>query len=599
MGILKNRKIIRGTFGIPLIVFCSIFFYLLIGYIFDNLFIAKCILFFGIFIGSVQSFIIVFSSIVKREFALDYIAVLTIIVSLIAKEYLVCAVIVLMLSGGNALEDYGRAKAKQSLTKLVERIPNKVLIWHQNKPGYQVRIESVNPGQEIYVRKGEVIPLDGVLISDSTRTDESSLTGEPFLLDKLKGDQMRSGTLNMGEAIVIKVTRSEKNSGYGKIIEMVKKAQEEKPKFIRIADKYSVIFTIVTILIAGFAYYFTGSLEVVLAVLVIATPCPLILAAPIALLGGMNAAAKKRIIIKNLSSLEKGSKVDTIVFDKTGTLTIGSLVLGKIMIKDRRFNAKEVLSIAEAIERSSLHPIAKSIVIAARKARVHRIASLDVKEVIGSHIEGIVNGKRYFISRSFGSTGKSLTLREGRKEIAEFHFEEELKKDTMETIKNLENEGFKLLIYTGDKKEAADEMGEKLGGFVEVRAELSPKDKTEGIANLKRQKNTVAMIGDGINDAPSLAIADVGMVFSNEEHTAASEAADIVFLGGNLSEVSDALNISKNSLSIAKQSIFFGIGLSTLGMVVAAFGFIIPLAGAIIQEVIDVAVIFNALRASK
>ncbi|HTZ41776.1 MAG TPA: cation-translocating P-type ATPase, partial [Candidatus Omnitrophota bacterium] len=456
---------------------------------------------------------------------------------------------------------------------------------------------SVKIGEKIFVRKGEVIPLDGILISEYSQIDESSLTGEAYFVDKMKGDKVRSGTVNMGNSMIISVTREDKNSTYRQIINMVKKAQEEKSPMIRLAHRYNFSFTILTLMIAAFAYLYWNNFNYVLAVLVIATPCPLLLATPIALIGGMSASAKKKIIVKNLASIEALAKANTLVFDKTGTITLGKPIIKQINIRDREYSRAKVLGIAEAIERNSLHPIAHAIINIARKERIQALIAKDVEEKPGSEISGTVLGKRFTLMRGKEMNTEDVHLMEGRKLIAEFVFEDIPKSDAKSIISNLEKQGMDVHIFTGDKREAAQRFAKIIDTDVDVESEMSPEDKQNGIKKLKRKGKIIAMAGDGINDAPALALADVGMVFSHTEQTASSEAADIVFLGGNFSEVYDSINISQKTMKIAKQSIFAGLGLSLIGMGFAAFGFIVPVAGAVLQEAIDVSVILNSLRA--
>ena len=537
-------------------------------------------------------------AIIKGQLALDYIAILSISIALLTGEYLVALIIALMLASGATLEEYGVSSAKNSLTQLIDRIPSYVSICENGVIVEKQIISKVKIGEEILIRKGEVIGLDGVLISDSGITDESSLTGEAYPVDKIKGDVMRSGTVNIGNPIILKVTKVAADSTYRKIIDMVKTAQSEKAPLVRIADKYSVFFTILTLIIAGFAYLLTKNIDSVLAVFVIATPCPLILATPIALMGGINAAAKKRIIVKKLSNIEVLSRIKAIIFDKTGTITLGKPKISSFEIKNKSYEEKSLLSISEALERNSLHPLAKAIVDFAKEKKSSILHPEKVKEIIGSGIEGIINNKRYSLTK-LKEEGMAIGIWEEKELLAIFRFEDVIKKESKTTLQYLKNLGLELFIFTGDKKANADKIAKELGGDIVIKAECSPEDKKEGIENLKRQGKPTAMIGDGINDAPALAFADVGMVFANDEQTAASEAADIVFLGGDFSVAFDTFNIAKRTIRIAVQSILWGMGLSIGGMILAAFGLIPPITGAFLQETIDVAVIINALRASR
>lgn len=594
-----NLKTIYTNFLIPLLVLLGIVTYGILSLLHLQLF-AMLVILAAIGMGSYSLFLKTVSSLLKKQFALDYIAILAVVVSVITGEYLVAAIIALMISSGVTLEAYGAKQAKKSLTNLIDRIPQDVLLWGGNAPGEKVKLSRVAVGQEIFIRKGEVIPLDGELVSDRGNTDESSLTGEPYFIEKVKGDLIRSGTINIGEPIIIKVTKSEADSTYRKIIKMVQDAQVEKAPLVRLADRYSTFFTIITTIIAAFAYFHLGGLRGALAVLVIATPCPLIIATPIALLGGVNAAAKKRIIIKKLSVLESLQRVNTIVFDKTGTITLGQPQLTTIAIKDKSYTHQQILSIALAIERNSLHPLAKAIIQKASVQKAPLLHVQDVKEELGKGIRGKIENTTYHIQKLNESEaeGMQVELRAGSKQVAVFTFTDVLKNDSKPIIARLKKLGYQLYIFTGDKKAAAQAITEQLGTSVHVQAEMKPEDKQQGIQELKKEKRVIAMIGDGINDAPALALADVGMVFSNEEQTAASEAADIVLLGGNFALASETFTIAKRTIHIALQSILWGIGVSIFGMILASFGLIPPLLGAGLQEAIDVAVILNALRAS-
>ncbi|MBI1984545.1 MAG: cadmium-translocating P-type ATPase [Candidatus Wildermuthbacteria bacterium] len=549
-------------------------------------------------LGSYELFKEIISSIAKRRFVLDYIAVLAIIVALATKEYLVASIIALMISSGRTLEEYGVSQAKNTLTKLADRIPHEVLLWEDNHASRKEKIGRVAVLQEVLVRKGEVIGLDGNLMSPMGIIDEASLTGEPYPVEKIQGDSLRSGTINIGEPIVLKVSRAAEDSMYEKIIAMVKKAQQEKAPLVRLADSWSVVFTFLTLLISAFAYLLSHDFKIVLAVLVIATPCPLLLATPIALLGGVNASAKKRIIVKKLASLEVLSRINAIIFDKTGTITLGKPTIAEFKNVSEIPDAR-LFAVAESIERNSMHPLANAIVSFAKERQAPLLHASSVQEKIGSGISGVVEGMPYALKKIEGHDGMTIGLHQGETLLAVFRFQDELRQESREIMRALKEQGLELHIFTGDKKEAAEEVAHQLGERIHIQAECTPQDKQKGIEELRKAGKIVAMIGDGINDAPALALANVGIVFSNEEQTAASEAADIVFLGGNFSLVIEALSISKRTVHIAIQSIAWGIGMSVAGMILAAFGFIPPIAGAFLQEAIDVAVIVNALRASR
>jgi len=338
----------------------------------------------------------------------------------------------------------------------------------------------------------------------------------------------------------------------------------------------------------------------VLSVLAIATPCPLIIAAPVALLAGVNNCAKNGIIVKKLENLETVSQTTTLIFDKTGTITIGKARLVDFELRDKRYLPEQVIGIAAAIERNSLHPLAKSILDYAKKKKIPIIAAQDIHEEVGKGIVGVVNGKKYRISRFPEKNGTFLSVGifDNKKILGVFRFQDEIKPETAAVIDFLKKLNIKIFVFTGDRKEIAEAILKDLGNIY-IRAEMKPQDKKKGIEELKKHGEIVAMVGDNINDAPALATADVGMVFVASEQTAASEAADIVLLGADFSLVKKTIVLAKQTVKIALQSIVFGIGASILGMVFASFGFIPPIFGAGLQEAIDVLVIANALRAAR
>lgn len=535
----------------------------------------------------------------RRKFALDYIAILAIAASLGTGHLVVAAIIVLMLTSGTTLEQYGMERARRSLSRLIARIPVEASKWEDGRVSERIPVGSVTVGDVIAVRRGEVFPLDGMLVSSEASADESSLTGEPYFIDKVKGDVIRSGTVNMGDLAVVRVTRVGNESTYAKIITMVEDAQARKAPLVRLADRYSGVFTIITLAIAGAAYAMSGDMLRVLAVLVIATPCPLILATPIALIGGINAAARRRAIIKDIGSIEVLSRVTSMVFDKTGTITLGKPEFAGVTVLSRSMSDDTAIAVAEALERNSLHPLAKALVDEAKRRGIHRQHAREVTEVIGKGIRGRVGNATYALTKAASDTGMAIALFQGDKEIAVFTFTDRIKPHAKSIMQRLVERGLSLYLFTGDRKNAADDVARSLGIPVTVYAGMSPEEKMHGIDILHGKREITAMVGDGINDAPALARADVGMVFAHEEQTAASEAADVVFFGGDMSDVAWVLSVSRKTVGIALQSIFVGIGLSIIGMVAAAAGYIPPTAGAVIQECIDVAVIINALRTSR
>jgi len=556
----------------------------------------------SIALGSYRLFQETIQALLKKQFGLDYIAILAIIVSVFTGEYLAGAMIALMIATGRTLEDYGSRRAQRSLTKLIDRLPQTVTVVDEQQTSTTTPVANLKIGQHILVRKGEVIAIDGELDSTLAVIDESSLTGEPYFLDKNQGDTVRSGTINIGDPFTMTVTHLAKDSTYEKIIQLVKSAAAEKPPLVRLADRYSTIFTVVTLSIAAITYIVSQDPLRVLAVLVVATPCPLILATPIALLGGVNALAKRNIIVKKLASIEVLNRLDALLFDKTGTITLGKPSVTGVELHTTELTASEALGIAAAIERHSLHPLAKAVVAYARAQSAPHYLSKDVTEKIGIGIVGTVNNASYTLKkRTGGGLAIALyqTIDQVEHSVATISFHDEIKTGSQKVLAEFKAKGLILMMLTGDKKTEADAVAATLGNFMEVHADCTPEDKQRQIAQLKAKGKTVAMVGDGINDAPALALADVGIVFSSEQQTASSEAADIVILNSEFELTVTLVQVAQRTIRIAKQSIIWGIGLSVIAMIAAAFGWIPPVTGAVLQEGIDLAVILNALRASR
>lgn len=589
------QKIIKHHFFIPLYVLGTIISAALIYLSKQTSYVDALLLLSGIGLGSWQLVQDTIRALRAKNFALDYIALLAIITGLLTGNFFVASVITLMMAGGNTLETYAQEKAKQSLTTLTNRIPHSVILVTENTQK-TVPIAKVAVGSTLLVRKGEVIPLDGVLLSKQALIDESSVTGEAYQSEKQAGSTLQSGTVNVGELLLLQTTTTSTNSSYRHIIHLVEQAQAEKTPFLQLADRLSGWFTITALVLAGIAYALSGDVDRILAVLVIATPCPLILATPIALIGGMNTATRNRIIFKRLSALEILSKVRVMIFDKTGTLTFGIPRLSAITLTDTSFTKDQVLSLAGGLERGSLHPFARTLVQAAQTAKLPLHTFKTIKETLGKGITG--NDGKHTYSISTHEDAGTIVLAKNKKPIAHFAFLDVLKPESSQMLQTLEKEGIELALFTGDSAKRTKQVLPNLPQTITIKTDLKPTDKQRGIQDYKKQGKLVAMVGDGINDAPALAQADVGIVFSHEEHTAASQAADVILLGGNLDDMMQAKRIAQRTLTIAQQSIFVGLGLSLLGMSLAVFGKLSPIWGALMQEGIDVAVIFNALRAA-
>jgi heavy metal translocating P-type ATPase len=385
-------------------------------------------------------------------------------------------------------------------------------------------------------------------------------------------------------------------STYQKIIDLVEEGQKHQPGFIKLADKYNYAFTAFTGVVASIAFGFTGELERVLAVLVVATPCPLLIAAPTSFIAGVGKMAKQGIIVKRANALEVVTKVKKIFFDKTGTLTLGTPQFVKV---ESDLDENEILEIAGALEIHSLHPLAKSLVQEVENRGLKNLSSEEIEEHLGKGICGFVQGNHYCIlsDPDKGDEGIVLALTRDSHEIAELYFDDVMKEDSQKVVKDLRKRGLELVMVTGDKRANAQRLFGDFG--ITIHAECSPEQKFDLVTKAQRDGQMVALVGDGLNDAPAIAEADLGVVFSHSENTAAVEAAEFVLVKPDLSSILSMIDISARSIRIARQSIWIGMSLSCTAMIVAAFGYIPPSVGAFVQEAIDVSVILYALRSAR
>ncbi len=542
-------------------------------------------------------------------YGVDILAATAIITSVILGEYWAGMVIVLMLTGGEALEDYAQRRAKTELTALLARAPSKAHLIRGRKT-LDVPVSQIRQSDKIIIRAGEVVPVDAVIIEGTANFDESSLTGESLPQVKKLGEELLSGTINLDGLITAKALRSAEDSQFEQIIKLVKSAAASKAPFVRLADRYSIPFTIAAFVIGGAAWAISGQSIRFLEVLVVATPCPLILGAPIALISGMSRAAKNGIIVKTGSAMERLAAIKTLGFDKTGTLTMGQPQVGEVKVYNS-FTSDQVLSYAAGLEQTSNHVLAKAIVERAKKHRLKIAKAKKVRELAGSGLSAHIQGKEVLVGRFGLIEGSDVQLPNNFKaasvqQTAAFvavdgklagviTFMDEIRPEAKRTLTRIKHLGIKnLLMVTGDNKITANIIAEKLG-ITEVHAEALPADKIRAIEDVKSKP--VGFVGDGVNDAPVLAASDVGIALGARGSTAASESADVVILLDNIEQVANGVEIAKRTFFIARQSILVGIFISVGLMFIFATGKFPPLYGAIIQEVVDVIVIFNALRA--
>ncbi|HUJ38551.1 MAG TPA: heavy metal translocating P-type ATPase [Hyphomicrobium sp.] len=544
----------------------------------------------------------------------DAIALLAMSGALALGQPLAGVVVAIMYTGGTVLEDYAVARAERSLKSLVDRAPR---LAHRRvgQAVDDVAIANVKIGDAILVRAGEIIPVDGLITSATAVVDESALTGEPIPVARQRGESIRSGTLNAGDTFELRATATAEESTYAGIVRLVGAAQTAKAPFIRLADRYALLLLPATLLVAGFAWHLSGDPVRGLAVLVVATPCPLILAAPVAFIAGVSHAAKRGIIVKGGAALDALALTHTVLFDKTGTLTVGGARLIAVETAPGE-NADEILRLAASLEQASQHVVAAAIVAAAASRGLALQVPEQVHEIMGSGLEGTVGGRNVRVGSHqliFGAhkpadwAGRALRRASWRSALSVFVcvdgrvagallLADELRKETPRAVQSLRSAGVaRIVMVTGDRADAAETIGAALD-LDAVLSDRIPSDKVDAVA-MERRLHPTLMVGDGINDAPALAAADVGVALGARGASASSEAADVVIVVDRLDRVSEAVAIARRARDIAVESIVAGMTLSGIAMGFAAFGWLAPVAGALTQEAIDIAVILNALRA--
>jgi heavy metal translocating P-type ATPase len=551
----------------------------------------------------------------RGRFAADIVAALAIITAIILNEPLPGLVVVLMQTGGESLERYAEGRASAAVRALEEEAPRNA---HRITPGANagtiedIPAEAVAVGDLILVRPGEMVPCDGVVVAGHSLVDASRLTGEPVPVSAAPGVNLLSGSLNGEAPLTVRATRISSESQYARIVELVRTAQASKSPLQRLADRYAVWFTPLTLAVAAVAFILSGEPTRILAVLVVATPCPLILATPVAIIGGINSAARRQIVIRNGTALEQLGKVKVGIFDKTGTLTIGIPEVDRV-IPAPGHDERELLRLAAAVEQNSGHLLARTVVAEALARGITLPPASAVHEAPGMGVSGTVEGKhiaigsRHYLGELAASgsppppetpAGLVSYIAIDGEDAGRIEYADRLRPGLAPFFEHLRELGIEReILLSGDHEEHVREVSRTVG-IPEAYAELLPQDKVRVVNELNAEGHKTLMVGDGINDAPALSSATVGIALAGHGGGITAEAADIVILVDELDRVADAVHISKGTLRIAHQSIWVGLGLSGAAMVVAALGYIPPTIGAFIQEGIDVAVILNAIRAS-
>lgn len=525
------------------------------------------------------------------RWGIDILALTAIVSTVLVGEFIASLIIVLMMAGGTALEDYAAGRAKKELTSLLERVPQTA---HREPGGTSaagtpangrqedVAATDVEVGDILLVRPGEVVPLDGILLSESGSFDESSLTGESLPVERVAGQGLMSGSLNGEAAVRMQVTARMEDSQYSRIVALVKEAADSKAPMVRLADRYAVPFTALAYVLGAVGWIVSGSPARFAEVLVVATPCPLLIAAPVAFLGGMSRAARGGIIVKYAGVLEQLSRIRTVAFDKTGTLTYGRPALVAVRTAGS-FTEDEVLGLAfeTAME--------------ANEFATHGVrARFDGRGVVVGKPTFVAESASGVVATKLASGELAIYVGVGGKFAGSLVMTDPIRPETRRTLAELKELGVtRTVMLTGDALATAEHIAAE-AGITDVRAECLPPDKVDAVRSLPLRP--VMMVGDGVNDAPVLAVADVGIAMGARGSTAAGESADVVIILDDLSRAASAVRIGQRTVKVALQSIWIGIGLSVALMVAAAAGYIPAIAGALSQELVDLAAILNALR---
>lgn len=549
------------------------------------------------------------SSLARGEVGLDIVAGLSISAALVFGEPLAAAVVALMYAGGQLLEEYAANRARADMRALLARVP-KTALRYDDGHLREVAIDEIVPGDRLLIRQGDIVPVDGLISAGKALLDMAALTGESVPVRVLEGGEVQSGARSLDTAFDMRATRPAAESTYAGVVRLVQAAQLAKAPMVRLADRYAIVFLVVTVALAGGTWLVTSDHMRMLAVLVSATPCPLILAVPVAIISGMGKAARRGLLMKGGPVLETMARATGLVIDKTGTLTRGRAMLTGIL-PAASLAEKEMLRLAASLEQASAHVTAASIVEAARDKGLRLSFPQAVRETAGEGLSGEVDGQSVivgghdFVAAQLGlpitrpphPPGTALAaLAVGGQFVGHLLLADAVRAETPAALAALRAAGIRrIVLASGDQQAVVDRIGETLGLDVR-RGGLKPQEKVD-IVLAERSNGVTLMVGDGVNDAPALAAADVGIAMGATGSAAASESADAVLLVDDLTRLAEGLVTARRARAIALQSVYIGLGLSLAAMVAAALGYLPVVAGALLQEAIDVAVILNALRA--
>ncbi|MCL9684858.1 heavy metal translocating P-type ATPase [Legionella maioricensis] len=561
-----------------------------------------------IVIGGIPLFLQILFKLFKGNLGADTLAALSLLTGVILHQYLAVTLIVLMLASGQTLEYYARRKASSVLLALAARMPS---IVHRKVETHieDIPLENIHLEDELVIYPHETCPVDGIVFEGHGSMDESYLTGEPYQISKAPGAAVLSGAINGESLLVIKTTRLPSDSRYAAIVKVLEEAEQKRPSIRRLGDQVGAIFAPIALIFACAAWYFTGDALRFLSVLVIATPCPLLIAIPITLISAISRAAKQAIIIKDPTVLERLPTCETAIFDKTGTLTYGKPALTEI-ITAPNYQTESILQYVASLERYSKHPLSSAVLNAAKKQNIILLESSNVSEKPGQGLHGIINKHSIYItsrkklletSPQYASLlppvspGLECIVLLDNEYAASLHFHDAPRAESKSFISHLRpsHQFKKIMLVSGDRESEVNYLGSLLN-LTEIHASQSPEQKL-AIVRQERLKAPTVFMGDGINDAPALTAATVGIAFG-QYSTVTAEAAGAVIMENTLNKVDELIHLSLNTRKIALQSAIGGMVLSIIGMGFAAVGLINPVAGAILQEFIDILAIANALR---
>lgn len=582
------------------------------------------ILNFGFKLSNIANFLIIISGIIiafsmliemikvlkSGNFGVDLLAIISITATIIAKNYWAALIILIMLTGGDSLEDFASKKASADLSLLLDNSPKTAHIVKKSQIK-DVLADTVPIGATLLIKPGETVPIDGIIIKGESDFDESSMTGESRLIKQKIDDNIISGAVNTDRPIYIKTQKLAKDSQYQTLVNLVKNANLKPARFVRLADQYALPFTIISLIIGIAAAFIAKDPNRFVQVVVVASPCPLILAAPVAIVSGMSRITRHGIILKSGTSLEKLAKAKAAYFDKTGTLTKGKLNVTQI-VSTAHLSKSKLLNYFYNLEINSNHIMGKAIVAAAKSQNsTQQMGFENIKEITGQGIEANKDdqlyriGKLEFVTNSQSEQIKYHQLTDTSQVFLAIDnqvqgyilLQDQLRPEAPQTIQDLKKIGINhLAMITGDQPATAQKIAQEVG-LTNVFSQCRPQDKITLIKDAPSEQRPLIMVGDGVNDAPAIAAADVGIAMGNSSASAASQTADVVIVKNDLHTLLNAINISRYTMKIARQSVLIGIIICTVLELICATGIIPVIAGALLQELIDTTSILWALRA--